>query len=227
MSVKVGCKVCFKAKKSCTCKKHKTKACLPKSTQLVNVLNTISEQLVGINTNLNDNINNLSTVISTNNNNLNSNLASGISSLNANLKNTIIATTNTIVSNMNTINLQTCEVNRVTRWTDFTVACGTSQTYFENLSAGTPEKVVIRAGSAQPYGSPCQAVLVILKMDGTVVEQPLPPQGAETNITIDNYASISIRCERGIEVPDGATCAGFIEIREYFCLCCSPAAAVS
>ncbi|GLX66151.1 hypothetical protein [Paenibacillus glycanilyticus] len=200
---------------------------MPATNQLVNVLNTINEQLVGLNTNLNNNINNLSTVIRNDNSNLNNNVTNAINAHNANISNTIATNTNTIISNMNTINAQTCEVRRIDRWTDFTVFCGSFQTYFENLSAATPEKVIVRAGSFMPYGSPCTAVLVIIQMDGTTIEQPLPPESAETNLTIDNYASISIRCESGAEVPEGAVCAGFIEVREFFCICCTPNVAAS
>ncbi|MCM3631232.1 hypothetical protein M3194_28420 [Paenibacillus glycanilyticus] len=218
---------CHKRLKPMKCKKGPVKRSGTK--QVVNLLNTISTQLTGINNNLNNDLNNLSTVINTGNTNLNSNLAASLSTLNADLHNALVASSNTIVRNMNTINQPNCSIERIRSYENFWIPCGTNAVLFNNQSMASSEKVFITAASNQFWGDGCQAVLVIVTLDGTVIERPLPPMlpptftNQEIQIIVDNYASIVVRCESvGPTVPEGGFCSGYVQITDFVCICCSP-----
>lgn len=181
-----------------------------------NVLNSISSQLTGINTNLNNNINNLSTVINDNNNSLNNNFVNSLNILNTNFSNTIETNTNTIISNMNNAGQEVCTIQTFSLSTTFQIPCGTTITFFEKLSSSPTNAVQITVGNF--FASPCQPILVIVTNEGTVIEEPITASSMQ--IRIDNYSSISIRCESAVPPPADAFCFGFIVINELFCVCC-------
>ncbi|QJD82880.1 hypothetical protein [Cohnella herbarum] len=221
---KRNCKVCFQPIFRCSCKKrkHNVKIVRVRFNQVVDVLNVINDQLIGINSSINTNVNNLSTLISNDNTNLNSNMTTSIAALNASLTDMLQTTTNTIISNMNTIQARSCTVRKTSQWSDFSVPCGSQKIFFENFSSPTTEKVIVRAASFQPVESPCRAVLIIVQQDGHVIERLLPPNGSETNLQIDDYSNIAIRCDFGIgdPPPENSDCKGFIQVDEFFCICC-------
>lgn len=196
-------------------KRKRSKAQL---TRVVDVLKTINTQLTGINSNLNNNINSLTSVISNTDNNLNASLINSLNTLNASLNNTIETNTNTIISNMNNGDNVTCTVQQFNNSTNFDVPCGTSTTYFENLSASAPETVIIFFQSFQPNTNPCQPVLVVVTSEGSVLEEPISQ--TFSSIRVDNFSSISVRCESSVPPPAGAACNGFVGINEFFCVCC-------
>jgi len=222
-----NCEVCFQPILRCSCPKkvRSAKVARVSFNQVVRVLDQINDQLVGMNTSVNNNVNNLSTVLSNNNSNINHNISSSIASLSSSVANTLRTSTNTVISNMNTVQTMVCTVQTTTLWSDFAVPCGSSRIFFENFSAPTTEKVIVRAGSFQPLEAPCRAVLIITQQNGNVIERLLPWNGSETKIQIDNYSNIAIRCDFGDwpPPPEYSDCKGFIEVKEFFCVCCQPA----
>jgi len=212
------------------CKKEKIKKNVHPSgvAQVVDLLSVINAQLIGINNNINNDFNNLSSVISNGNSNLNANMVNSISALNASLKNSIVANTNTIISNMNTVTASNCTVKEIGSFENFTVPCGKSEVIFENLSTADIQKVFISAASNQNWYDPCQAVLVVVTSSGTIIERALPPKmppnffPEEIHIVVDNFRSISIRCDFPGPDPSGGFCSGFVQVNEFVCICCNP-----
>ncbi|WP_284236824.1 hypothetical protein [Paenibacillus glycanilyticus] len=221
----------IKCVKPIICKKKRVKR--SNVNQVVNLLNTINSQLIGINSNLNNDLNNLSSVVDTTTSNLNNNLTNSINQLNSNLHNSLTTSTNTIISNMTTINQPNCSVERIVSYENFWIPCGNNDVIFNNQSSSSSERVVITAASNQTWGSPCQAVLVVVTMDGTVIERPLPPQlpptftNQEIHLIVDNYASIWVRCESSVDpLPEGGFCSGYVQVTDFVCICCTPENAV-
>lgn len=215
MSAKVPCKKCSASPNNCKCGK-KTKS--SELTQVTNALNSLNSELTGLNSNVNNNMNNLTDSISNSGSSLSSNLSQSLSTLNANLNDSIAVNTNTLISNMNTTNRTTCSLQEIGFFDDFFVPCGTSITLIKNFSSLTT-LVELRVTSFQPIDSPCQVVLVIVRMDGTIIERPV---FQNSGVVIDSYSSISIRCESAVAPPPaGVGCRGIIEYRELFCICCS------
>lgn len=196
--------------------------------QVVRLLNTINGQLIGINTTMNNDLNNLSSVISNDNSNLNANVVNAISSLNASLSNRVTTSTNTVISNMNNRSQSNCTVQQFNQSQGFSIPCGTSSTIIQQRASTPPERVFIIASSSQLVTAPCQAILAVNLQDGTIIERELPPRRPPSFfqevifLELDNYASVSIRCESSVQPPPvGAVCNGFVEVREFVCICCS------
>lgn len=229
MSAKIKLRACYRSKKISKFNRESLKARKGKAgiNQVVNQLNTINAQLIGVNTNLNNNLNNISTTINNNSSNINSILSSSLSTLAANLSDNITTTTSTIVSNINDTRQPACTVQQFFKFVSFNVPCGTTATLFENLTS--TEKITIRARSFQLETSPCQATIIIVTMNGTVIETPLPPRTLApffiiTDIftVLDNVSSISIRCESSIQPPPaGSFCSGDFQVQEFRCVCCT------
>jgi len=218
----------------------KAKSCKPKNntqvtgvSQVVELLNTINNQLIGINNSINNDFNNLNSVITNGNSNLNSNWSNSVSALNSGLSNSITESANTIIGNMNTVTTPNCTVKEISNHQNFSVPCGSSETIIENLSSADIVKAFISAASNQYWNHPCQPVLVVVDINGNTIERALPPRvppnfmPEEIHIVIDNYKSISIRCQipepsGEIPPPPQGVCYGFIQITEFVCICCEP-----
>lgn len=225
MSTKARYKTLCRPKRTIKCTRVRNAGL--RANPVVNLLNDINAQLTGANTNINNSLNRLSNVINNGSSSLNSNMTNSLSSLNANLADSITTTTNTIISNMNNAAAQSnCQVRFFFLSEGFRVPCGTSTTFIQNFASIPTEKVSLTAASNQAQASPCQAVLVIVTMDGTAIERPLPPVdpivgNVEINITLDNYSTVSIRCDSLVQPPPENTfCTGLIQLTEIRCVCC-------
>lgn len=194
--------------------------------QVVNLLSTINNQLIGINITMNNDLNNLSSVISNDNSNMNANITNAINNISTSLSNRITTSTNTVISNSNSLSQRNCEVRQLGSNANYSVPCGSTVTVLQQHATTPPSRVFITALTDQRSTDPCQAVLIVTLTDGSTIERPLIPRDPPNFVTVfksielDNYASIAIRCESSVVPPPTASCTGFVQAIEYVCICC-------